>query len=121
MATPRLACAKNAIRCGERHSAPKKHPLKGTRGNASSVCTNHTAKMKRANRVARVSRMDELQIVKRRLVLQQWKLLDTTHARTLINVYDTASYAFEEKAYDELTDRIDKEIDILFKHQIVKF
>lgn len=78
----------------------------------------HKANMER-ERAARISRMDGLQVVKRRLVLQQWKLFDNTHDRILMNMismYDTSSYAFEETTYNELTQkikRIDKEISIL--------
>lgn len=78
----------------------------------------HKANMER-DRAARISRMDGLQVVKRRLVLQQWKLFDNTHDRILMNMismYDTPSYAFEEMTYNELTQkikRIDKEIYML--------
>lgn len=105
-----------------RNTASRNHPPKSERGSASSARANEgnaARSYSRAARIGRIGRMNELLSVKQRFVLQRWKLFDDTHDRILmnmINLYDTESYAFEEMAYNELTEhikRVDKEIAML--------
>lgn len=60
--------------------------------------------------------MDNLLILKKKLVMKQWEFFENTRNRislNMINIYDTSSYAYEEKAYNDITqqiERIEKEI-----------
>ena len=70
-------------------------------------------------RDACIHRMNNLLILKKNLVMKQWEFFENTRDRiflNMMNIYDTSCYAYEEKAYNDIAqhiERIEKEITVL--------